>query len=89
MIIASGKLTSKSQTTIPKKVRDLLKLTPGDRFDYIEEDGKIVIKPRNLRAADLFGVLKRKGQKPVSVEEMNKAVRKTVVERYERSLDRD
>ena len=83
-----SKLTSKCQTTIPLEIRDHLKIGPGDRIGYMIVDDKVFLVPRNHRAADISGILKRPGQKPVTIEEMNKAIGETIVERYERSLDR-
>ncbi len=84
-----SKLTSKCQTTIPQEIRQHLKIGPGDRVGYEIVDGKVILVARNLRAKDLFGILKREGQKPVTIEEMNEAIGEAIVERYERSLDRD
>jgi len=38
-----SRLTSKSQTTIPKRVRDSLRLKPGDFVKYEIEDGRVVL----------------------------------------------
>jgi AbrB family looped-hinge helix DNA binding protein len=38
-----SRLTSKSQTTIPKRVRDLLRLKPGDVVKYEFEDGRVIL----------------------------------------------
>ncbi len=83
-----SKLTSKCQTTIPIEVRDHLKIGPGDRIGYEFVDGKVIIVSRNLRAADISGIFKRPGQKAVSIEEMDEAIGKAIVSRYERALDR-
>ena len=85
---AISKLTAKCQTTIPLEIREFLKIGPGDRIAYKIVDDKVMIVPRNLRAADITGILKRPGQKPVSVEEMNKAVGEAASQRYEKSVDR-
>jgi antitoxin PrlF len=70
-------LTSKGQTTIPKDVRDHLKLQTGDQIDFvIEADGTVVIRPATVHVRELKGILYRKGLKPVSVDAMNAAVRK-------------
>jgi AbrB family looped-hinge helix DNA binding protein len=70
-------VTSKGQTTIPKEVRDYLKVQPGDRLDFvIEKDGRVVVRPANLDVRELKGLLHRPGMKPVTVEQMNSAVRK-------------
>ena len=46
-------LTSKGQTTIPKQVREHLKLNPGDKLDFvIEPEGRVVIRPAKLDVRD-------------------------------------
>jgi antitoxin PrlF len=74
-------LTSKGQTTIPKKVREHLKLHAGDRIDFVvSPDGEVLIRPATLDAGELKGLLFRKGMKPVPAEAMRQAIRK----RFER-----
>ncbi len=69
-------LTSKGQTTIPKAVRRHLGLKPGDKIRFlVENDGRVVVLPATLRLRDLRGSLPRPS-KPVSVEQMNEAIRK-------------
>jgi antitoxin PrlF len=70
-------LTSKGQTTIPKEVRDHLKLQAGDAIDFvIETDGSVIIRPATVHVRELKGILHRNGMKTVSVSAMNAAVRK-------------
>jgi AbrB family looped-hinge helix DNA binding protein len=70
-------LTSKGQTTIPKEVRNFLKLRPGDRLEFIlHENGTVILKPATLNISDLKGILHRPGMKPVSVSAMNSAIRR-------------
>ena len=38
-------LKAKSQVTIPKDIVNSLKLSQGDQFDIIEENGKIILVP--------------------------------------------
>lgn len=69
-------LTSKGQITIPKSVRDSLGVETGDRVEFVElERGvyTVVAATRDIR--DLKGVIP-KPAKPVSVEDMNRAVRR-------------
>ena len=71
--------TSKGQITIPKPVRDGLGVESGDRVEFVElERGvyTVVAATRDIR--DLKGVIP-KPAKPVSVEDMNKAVRRRAV----------
>jgi antitoxin PrlF len=70
-------VTSKGQTTIPKKIRDHLKIQPGDKIDFIiDSNGKVVLEPATLEVKELEGILHRPGMKTVPVEEMKKAVKK-------------
>lgn len=79
-------MTSKGQVTVPKDIRDRLKLKAGDRVDFQEmPDGSVVMRAANLSALDIIGILARPGQKPVSVEEMNEGIAEAIRERYERS----
>lgn len=57
MLIAGGKLTSKAQTTMPKKIREFLNLKPGDSFYFVERDGEIVLRPRNVTVDELCDIL--------------------------------
>lgn len=70
-------LTSKGQTTIPKRVREHLHLSPGDKIDFvIESDGRVVLKPATIDVGELEGILHRPGAPAVTLEEMGAAVRK-------------
>jgi AbrB family looped-hinge helix DNA binding protein len=69
-------ITSKGQTTIPKKIREYLHVQPGDRVDFVvNEKGKVVLEPATLDVRELEGILHRPGMKAVSTEEMKKAVK--------------
>ena len=74
--MSTSTLTSKGQTTIPKDVRKRLNLQPGDRLEFvIDEDGRVLMLPASVDAAELGGMLKAPAR-PVSVEAMNRAIRK-------------
>jgi AbrB family looped-hinge helix DNA binding protein len=69
-------LTSKGQTTIPKDIRKRLNLLPGDRLEFvIDEGGRVLVQPVSVDASELAGMLKPPAR-PVSVEDMNRAIRK-------------
>lgn len=73
----SATLTSKGQLTLPKAIRDLLRLGAGDRVDFIvEDDGTVVLRPATVDVRELKGLLHRKGLTPLSVEEMNAIIRR-------------
>ena len=80
-----GKMTTKGQTTVPKEVRDFLGLGEGSQIQWLVEDGKVSLKPRTLRAADLAGIL---GKPPVgagmTIEEMDEALGRALAEDDER-----
>ena len=68
-------LTSKGQTTIPKQVREHLKLNPGDKLDFvIESEGRVVIRPAKLDVRELKGLLKQSDRKVLSIGDMNAAI---------------
>jgi antitoxin PrlF len=70
----SATLTSKGQITIPKEVRDALGLEAGDRVDFVaEKEGEYKVVPATRDVRELKGIVP-KPKKPVSVEEMNRAI---------------
>ena len=72
-------VTSKGQTTLPKPVRKSLNLEPGDRVRYIISEGGVrLLKARSVM--ELEGMLKRAGQKPISLAEMERAIEKGALE---------
>jgi AbrB family looped-hinge helix DNA binding protein len=73
--MASAKLTSKGQITLPLPVRKGLGVEVGDRVEFIEENGRFIVVPAIRDARNLKGLIKRPA-KPVSIEEMNNAIRK-------------
>ncbi|SPF41516.1 Looped-hinge helix DNA binding domain, AbrB family [Candidatus Desulfosporosinus infrequens] len=49
-----SRVTSKGQITIPKAVRERLKLSEGDKVAFIEKDGNIVITKSSVIALKKF-----------------------------------
>jgi len=75
--MAESKITTKGQCVVPKKIRDYMQLNPGDKIDFvIREDGEVYVRPVILDVRELKGQLKKPDQKPVSLKDMEKAVRK-------------
>ncbi|MFV2045322.1 MAG: AbrB/MazE/SpoVT family DNA-binding domain-containing protein [Anaerolineales bacterium] len=56
--MVGSKLTSRGQTTIPKRIRERLQLEPGDRVLFLERDGEIVLQPVRHTLRDLRGSVK-------------------------------
>jgi len=65
-------LSIKGQATIPKAIRDHLRLRPGDRIKFfLHPDGTVVILPK-IPAARLKGIVK--GRRRASVGDMESAI---------------
>lgn len=73
--MAEATLTSKGQVTIPKEIRDHLKLDTGSKVDFvIDENKEVKIIPLNVPVKVLSGILHRSGMKAASIEEMEAAI---------------
>lgn len=61
--MSQATMTTKGQLTIPKEIRDRLRLKAGDRIEFAVGDrGEIVMtKQRKYDIADLFGMLSAEG----------------------------
>ena len=69
-------LTSKGQVTIPKAVRDHLKLEAGARVDFIiTADGTVLLRPLTRHVHELAGLLARHRTRAASVREMDEGIR--------------
>jgi antitoxin PrlF len=65
-------ITSKGQATIPKAIREHLRLKPGDRVKFfLHPDGSVVILPK-LPVSALRGIVKSR-RRPVSIDAMTVA----------------
>jgi AbrB family looped-hinge helix DNA binding protein len=68
------KVTAKGQITVPKPIREHLKLAKGDRIEFlIGVNGEVTIMPATADVRKLKGMV-AKPSKPVTVEEMNRAI---------------
>jgi AbrB family looped-hinge helix DNA binding protein len=73
--MAAATITSKGQITIPIQVRTALGVDTGDRIEFVEiEKGQFAIIAATRSVRELKGMLRVKGRKPVSIEEMNRAI---------------
>lgn len=72
-MIATAKITSKGQTTLPAEVRAKLKVQAGDHVRYVElEDGGFRIEKASSSFEDLRGIIKL--GRPVSMDDILDAV---------------
>ena len=73
--MSTATVTSKGQVTIPKEIRDLLRLKTGDLLDFVIQDkGRVEIRPGTLQIGDLKGLLHRPGRRPVTLRAMEEAL---------------
>ena len=74
-------VTSKGQLTLPKAIRQQLKLVQGSRLDFsVNEQGWLMARPVTNTALGLAGILRRPGQAAVPIEAMTDAVEATAAE---------
>jgi len=73
--MATAKLTSKCQITLPAAVREDLHVGPGDRIEFVKlADGRYEIIAATRDIKNLKGMVKAK--RPVSLEDMQAAIRR-------------
>ena len=66
-------LTSKGQTTIPKEIRDSLRMKAGDRMTFtLMPDDTVVMRVKSKSVIELSGMLHKAGRKPVPVEQLSR-----------------
>jgi len=81
--MALATLTTKGQVTIPKKIRELLKLHTGDKIEIIvTEKREAIIRPISKKVDEVFCKLQQSGRKTVSIEAMNDAIRKRMKDKF-------
>ena len=84
MIIAESKITSQGQISVPAKIRKLLGLAPGSVLEWYERDGEIMIKrAAKYSSADIHAALFPEPPEPISVEEIDDAIKQRMNEKYE------
>ena len=70
-------VTAKGQITLRKELLQHLGVRPGEKIN-IEKlpGGEIRIRATTVtgKISDVFGMLKRDGQRPISIEEMNEVI---------------
>ena len=75
--MATLKVTSKGQVTLRKEVLEHLGVAAGDEISVeMLPDGKVIVQA--APAADIssvFGILKKPGQKRLSIQEINEVIR--------------
>lgn len=79
--MATATITSKGQVTIPAQVRAALGVDSGDRVEFVEVGkGEFNIVAASRSVKELKGMLRVNRSKPVSIEEMNRAIARRAAE---------
>ena len=81
--MALATLTTKGQVTIPKKIRESLRLHTGDKIEIIvTEKREAIIRPISKKVDDIFCKLHKSGRKAISLEAMDDAIRNKMKAKY-------
>ncbi len=81
--MALATLTTKGQVTIPKKIRESLKLHTGDKIEIIvTEKREAIIRPISKKVDEIFCKLHRPGRKAVTLEAMDDAIRNRMKDKF-------
>jgi antitoxin PrlF len=72
-------LTSKGQVTIPKSIRDQLRLKPHDKIAFAIEDGHVIMRKAYPSLEDIVGGLPAID---VPMEEWDEIIQDEVAQRY-------
>lgn len=83
MIISESKITTRGQITLPIKILKRLKLSPGDKIVFEENDGKLVLtkNSESISALDLHKFFEHKPKKSVSAAQIQKTREQAYIER--------
>lgn len=79
--MATSTVTSKGQITIPKKVREQLRIRTGDKVDFsIEQDGSVKLHPIGKRVSEVFGAFHAKATEHLSTEDLKRRLKQAFKE---------
>ncbi|WP_182377794.1 AbrB/MazE/SpoVT family DNA-binding domain-containing protein [Nocardioides sp. WS12] len=73
--MSQATMTSKGQITVPKEIRDDLRLVAGSKVMFVRlGPGNYRMVARTGKIQDLFGILHRPGQRALTIEEINDGI---------------
>ena len=72
-------LTKKSQITLPKRIREFLKLKPGDQVKFVIVDNVVQIVPVPSKLEEGFGKVRAK-RKPEDFKRIREIVEEEIAE---------
>jgi antitoxin PrlF len=71
--MSAATLTTKGQITLPKSVRERLRLGAGDRVEFVETPAGFLVRAATRDIRGIRGILARPAR-PVSIDAMNEAI---------------
>ena len=83
--MALATITNKGQVTIPKPVRNLLNLDTGSKIEFIVNSNReALLRPisKSKTVDDMFGKLDNHNIVPISIEEMNEAIKQKMMDSF-------
>jgi|ERR1043166_4053923 AbrB family looped-hinge helix DNA binding protein len=81
-----AKLTSQGQVTVPKEIRERLRLRPGGKVEFaVEKSGRVVLGAKQSSILDLVGILP-KPKRTVTLRQMDEAIKQGAVDRHLRAI---
>ena len=81
VMVSTATLTSKEQITIPKAVREHLRLKAGARLEFlIADDGTVRLQPVRRSVRDLKGLLHRPHAATVEPEALDESLMEFLAE---------
>jgi len=81
--MALATLTTKGQLTIPKKIRESLRLHTGDKIEIIvTAKREALLRPISKKVDDIFCKLHTTNRQPVSLEAIDSAIRNRMKDKY-------
>ena len=85
----SATVSSKGQVTIPKEVREALRVDTGDRLRFVvRDDGVVELQPETVNLLDLVGLLEPPRGKHLTTEEMNAGIKRGAAAGLKRAVGR-
>jgi AbrB family looped-hinge helix DNA binding protein len=73
--MSTSTVSTKGQVVIPANVRAEMGVEPGSRVEFVRTDDGWLMKPATLPVTALKGMVPKRSR-PVSIEEMNRAIRR-------------
>ncbi len=82
--MALATVTTKGQVTIPKKIRDYLKLSTGDKIEFVAAGNmEVLIRPVSKKVDEVFCKLQKPERVAASLEEINEAIANRIINKFQ------